>query len=302
VSRLRFGPFEADPASGELLRDGQRVPLQDLPFRLLVALLERPGEVVTRVELAERLWGKGTHVDAAAGLHTAVAKLREALGDTAEAPRLVETLPRRGYRFLGSALRAGGEAGAAGAEAGAAGAEEREAPSLAAAGEAGRSAARGRPRGAAIALVALVALALALAAGWWAATRPAEHRVAVILFDDETGLPGGARRAQALTDATVERLTREADLAVIGNAAVLRTARPFRDLLAIRDALDADLLVVGQLQQLDGGTVVRAHLIRGDDQAHVWFATIPFRDAGEAAFQREVADHIAAAVRTEVDG
>src|SRR5206468_1097987 len=81
--RLRFGSFEVDTRAGELRCDGSIVPLQDLPFRLLTALLERPGEVVTRAELISRLWGTETFVDSTAGLNTAVAKLREALGDEA---------------------------------------------------------------------------------------------------------------------------------------------------------------------------------------------------------------------------
>src|SRR6185295_6999832 len=98
--RLRFAEFEADPRAGELWRDGERVRIQDLPFRLLSALLERPGDLVTRAELVQRLWGGETFVDFDAGLNTAVAKLREALGDSAESPRLIETVPKRGYRLL----------------------------------------------------------------------------------------------------------------------------------------------------------------------------------------------------------
>jgi TolB-like protein len=128
----------------------------------------------------------------------------------------------------------------------------------------------------------------------------AEHRVAVVLFDNETGLAEWDRRAQGLTDAAVARLTREPDLAVIGNAAVLRTSRPFRDIGAIRDALDADFLVVGQVQRVDAAVVVRAHLIRGRDQAHVWFDTIPMT-ADEATLQRDVSERIGSAVRTSAD-
>src|SRR5262249_32701296 len=98
--RVRFGPFEADLASGELWRDGAAVAIQDLPFRLLAALLERPGEVVTRAELTARLWGSDTFVDAAAGLNTAIAKLRDALDDNADQPAFIETVPKRGYRFV----------------------------------------------------------------------------------------------------------------------------------------------------------------------------------------------------------
>jgi DNA-binding winged helix-turn-helix (wHTH) protein len=96
---FRFGTFEADSATGELRRAGRPVGLQEQPFRLLLALLERPAEAVTRAELREKLWGE-THVDFEEGLNTAVRKLREALGDSASNPRFIETLPRRGYRFI----------------------------------------------------------------------------------------------------------------------------------------------------------------------------------------------------------
>jgi eukaryotic-like serine/threonine-protein kinase len=96
---IRFGTFEADPAAGELRKGGRPINLQDQPFRLLMFLLEHPGEAVTRAELRERIWGD-VHVDFEEGLNTAVRKLRDALGDSATNPRYVETLPRRGYRFI----------------------------------------------------------------------------------------------------------------------------------------------------------------------------------------------------------
>ena len=96
---FRFGTFEADSDTGELRRAGRPLSLQEQPFRLLLALLERPAEIVTRAELRERLWGE-THVDFEEGLNTAVRKLRDVLGDSASNPRFIETLPRRGYRFI----------------------------------------------------------------------------------------------------------------------------------------------------------------------------------------------------------
>ncbi len=97
---MRFGVFEADLASGELRKHGIRIKLHDQPFKVLTVLLERPGEVVTRERLFEKLWPAGTLVDLDAGLNSAILKLREALGDSAENPRFVETLPRRGYRLI----------------------------------------------------------------------------------------------------------------------------------------------------------------------------------------------------------
>lgn len=97
---IRFGVFQADARSGELRRDGVRVKLQEQPFQVLVLLLERPGEVVTREELTQRLWPDNTFVDFERGLNKAINRLREALKDNAEKPRFIETLPHRGYRFI----------------------------------------------------------------------------------------------------------------------------------------------------------------------------------------------------------
>ncbi len=98
-----FGPYEAALPAGELRKNGSHVKIQDLPLRLLSVLAEKSGQVVTRDELRKRLWPVDTFVDFEDGLNTAVRKLREALGDDAEMPRYIETVPRRGYRFLGNA-------------------------------------------------------------------------------------------------------------------------------------------------------------------------------------------------------
>src|SRR5688572_28330393 len=100
-SRLRFESFEFEPNTGELYRDSRLVHLQEHPKQVLLALLERPGDVVTREQLRDRLWGADTFVDFEHGLNTAVKKARQALGDSAETPEFIETLARRGYRFIG---------------------------------------------------------------------------------------------------------------------------------------------------------------------------------------------------------
>ena len=102
----RFGVFEVDLAAGELRRNGVRVKLQDQPFQVLAALLERPGQVVTKEELQERIWKDDTFVDFDRSLATAVNKVRQALGDSATNSRFVETVPKRGYRFVGEASAA----------------------------------------------------------------------------------------------------------------------------------------------------------------------------------------------------
>jgi DNA-binding winged helix-turn-helix (wHTH) protein/TolB-like protein len=309
--RVRFGPFEANPASGELWRDGSPVPIQDLPFRLLAALLERPGEVVTRAELTAHLWGNETFVDAAAGLNTAVAKLREALDDAAERPTYVETVPKRGYRFVGKIEDAG-----VATEATLKGRPTSTLNGRPTSTLNGRAASTHVGRGFSLAgvaagvgrrfsVAAMAAGVIALAIGWFAAYRltadPGRTRVAVVLFDNETGDAALAPFAQGLTDATVTELTADARLAVIGNAAILRTTRPFRDIQAIRDNLDADFIVIGQVQARDGDTLVRAHLIRARDQAHVWVDAAQRANRTEAALQADVAGRIRSAVAKAID-
>src|SRR6267154_2766339 len=99
---VRFGIFEVDFTSGELRKQGVRIKLQEQPFQALVALIERPHVVLTREELQKRLWPGDTLVDFDRGLNKAINRLRDALGDDADNPRFIETLPQRGYRFLAS--------------------------------------------------------------------------------------------------------------------------------------------------------------------------------------------------------
>jgi DNA-binding winged helix-turn-helix (wHTH) protein len=98
--RIRFGEFQLDPGTRELWRNGQKFSLQEQPFQILSALLERPARLVSRTELRKRLWSSSTLVDFEPGLNKAMNRLREVLEDSADEPRFIETLPRRGYRFI----------------------------------------------------------------------------------------------------------------------------------------------------------------------------------------------------------
>ena len=104
---VRFGVFELDLQSGELLKHGRRVRLSGQPARILAFLVRRPGELITREELEQELWPGDTHVNFGQSLNAAVKRLRHVLGDSAENPRFIETMPRRGYRFIAPAGAAG---------------------------------------------------------------------------------------------------------------------------------------------------------------------------------------------------
>lgn len=254
----RFGPFEFDAASGELRRQGSSVRLQSQPAQVLALLLANAGEVVTRQALRNAVWGPATFVDFDKGLNFAIAQVRAALGDSAEAPTYVRTLPKRGYQFIAPV-------------------EAAPAPqAFTAAPISGGLPAGGKAYTTKRALIgAGIFLAAAVALFAWRATVP-PPTLAVVAFDNETGQTDLDRYAQAITDALVAELTARGvrRVAVVGNAAVLRTRRPFRDLLSIGQSLHARYVVIGQLQR-DGDRVrLLAHLIRLPEQTHVWVTRI----------------------------
>jgi DNA-binding winged helix-turn-helix (wHTH) protein/TolB-like protein len=274
---MRFAGFEVDERAGTLTRDGVRIKLQDLPFRLLVTLLKRPGDVVTREELRAELWGSETFVDAEAGLNTAIAKIREALGDNADTPVFIETLPRRGYRFI--AMPGPLDHG-----------------SLASTGSGEVPRSQGpKVQGSRDRIFILVAISVALLI--WAinayTSRPAPTAIAVVRFHNETGNTANDRLAGTLTDAVVVSLAENPAYGVIGNSPLLVTDRIFQDVGRIGAALNAEYVVLGQLEKGDNGLVTRAHFIRVSDQKHLWAGTIPLPDANmEQALTRGVTDGV----------
>jgi DNA-binding winged helix-turn-helix (wHTH) protein/TolB-like protein len=255
---MKFGEFEADYSSGELRKNGVRVKIQDLPFRVLVIMLAHAGEVVTRDQLRAELWGAETFVDAEAGLNTAINKLRDALGDNADAPRFIETLPKRGYRFIGAIEAAGSLSSGIPAV-------ERQRP--------GASRVPPFVRVMAALLIGVMLFAALVGVRRWRMT-PARAVIAVVLFHNETGDARYEQLAQDLTDATVVALAANRRYAVIGNAAILRTPRIFTDIQTIGAALGAEYLVLGQVQNAGGTLTVRAHLIHARDQTHLWATAV----------------------------
>jgi TolB-like protein/DNA-binding winged helix-turn-helix (wHTH) protein len=275
TSRIRFAAFTFDPASGELTRDGVKVPLQRQPSRLLALLVSKPGEVVSREEIRLALWSDGTHVDFERSLNFCVAKLRAALGDDAASPRYIETVPTRGYRFIA----------ACGSEA--------------AQGEVETAPRRGTWWAAAATIAALLLAGISIYA-YRSATQP--PKIVVVPFHNETGVPDFDRIAKGVSDAAVARLAapeRLPHLRVIGNASNLRFSFKPPDMKAIGDSLGAQYLLLGQLKKDDRRLRVVAHLIRVSDQTHLWARTID-SEALDLDRQSAMAEEIAAAVTATI--
>ncbi|MFN8060717.1 MAG: winged helix-turn-helix domain-containing protein [Vicinamibacterales bacterium] len=303
---VRFGVFEFEPVTGELRRNGRTVALQPQPSRVLAVLLERPGDVVPREALRERIWGSETFVDFERGLNFAVAQVRQALGDSATSPRFVQTLPKRGYRFIAPVDTVAPATASSPAD------DQPPVPSPVAPSAPTATTARFDARGAggrvaaALAGVTLVGVAVAGVLAWretrerGAAAPPL--RLAVARFDNDTSRPDDEPFVRGIRDVAVAELTARGQgvVSVIGNADVLASPRDTRRLPEIGRALEAPLVVLGQVQH-DGNRVrVVAHLIETASQRHVWAR--PFETASDDPFaaQRELGNAIAAGVTEQI--
>jgi len=288
---LHFGSFELDVASAELRRQGVKVRLQDQPFRLLVLLLERAGEVVSREELRDRLWPAETFVDFDHSLNTAVRKVREALGDSAEAPRYVETLARRGYRFVAPVAEPGPVA------------QPGPPPGADGVAPPPSTAARAFWSGRRVVLVAAV-LGAAVLVIYWARPRfappPPAHRLtlAVLPLDNLSGDVSQEYLSDGFTEEMITQLGRlEPDrLRVTARSSTWKYKHAERDIGRIHQELGADYVLEGSLRRAGDRLRITAQLIRATDQTHVWAETYE-RDLGDVlVLQSEVARAVARAI------
>lgn len=287
---VHFGQFAFDADTGTLTRNGVPVRLPPQPGRVLALLAARAGEVVTRDELRREIWGTETFVDFERGLNFCIAQIRSALGDSADSPRYVETLPKRGYRFIAptSAFRATvGEP-----------VTQPIAPHAPSPSVASRTNRLFSRRGVAVAALLVVLVGAGIAALALRNGSDGPIRIAVVPFDNETGDTEFDRIAIGVADATVARLAtpeRLSQVAVIGNAAILRRPRSFRDLRAIGQELGARYVVLAQVKNDKERVRLVAHLIRVSDEAHVWANTFD-RDSFGLDVQAELAEAIAQSV------
>src|SRR5579863_5020646 len=217
ADRLRFDGFELDVRAGELRKNGVRLRLRGQPLQVLEILLERAGDMVTREELQARIWPADTFVDFDHGIHNAIARIREALGDSAETPRYIETLPRRGYRFIGRvedfpALRLVPETG------------DRNGGQMVALSRAARTT-RSNTRAA---LVIVSAVCVLVMGGWWLSQRSKAkaglapiRSIAVLPLQNLSGDPSEEFFADGMTDQLITDLAGVGSLRVISRTSVM---------------------------------------------------------------------------------
>jgi TolB-like protein/DNA-binding winged helix-turn-helix (wHTH) protein/Flp pilus assembly protein TadD len=272
-SRLRFENLELDLRSGEVWKHGSRVRLQDQPFQVLRTLLERRGEVVTRDELKQKLWPGNTIVDFDDGLNTAVKKIRDLLGDSAEQPRYIETIPRRGYRFIATEEAQPGQA-------------------------------RSARRRWLAALLAMLAVALAFPASkYFEAQRSAAsvRAIAVLPVENLSGDPAQEYFAAGLTDA----LTTEIARTVGGSVRVISriSAEKYRakPLAEIARELDVDAVIRGSVIRSGSRARITAQLVNAREDQHLWAASYDRELHDILNVQGEIAAAIAHRVQVTVN-
>jgi TolB-like protein/DNA-binding winged helix-turn-helix (wHTH) protein/Tfp pilus assembly protein PilF len=268
---LRFGNFEVDLRAGELYRQGRQVKLQEQPFQVLAMLLERPGEVVTRQEVQERLWTEDTFVDFDHSLNVAIKKVRDALGDSADSPRFIQTVARRGYRFIAPV-------------------EDEGRPST-------PRTDRFRRRQVWLVLSFLVATCLAVGYVAWDQFRPplrqeADKIMLVVLpFENFTGDPEQEYFSDGLTEEMITELGRlhPERLGVIARTSSMHYKNTEKRADQIGEELGVDYVLEGSVRQDSERVRITAQLIQVGDQTHLWARSYD-RHRGEIlALQRDVA-------------
>lgn len=255
-SRVRFGSFEIDLRSGEVWKNGAGLRLQGQPFEVLRMLLEHRGEIVTREELKQRLWPADTFVDFDVGLNTAIKKIRDMLGDSADRPRYIETIPRRGYRFLGAVEPAR--------------ATDHISPRL--------LRRRGLIRGQVIALGAALVTA-ALAFSIWLYRNHVRsgsisvRALAVLPLENLSGDPSQDYFAAGLTDALTTELARAVGASVRVTSRVSAEKYKGNPLAQISRELDVDAVIEGSVVRSGNHARITVQLIQARADKHLWAAT-----------------------------
>jgi len=259
---IRFGLFEVDLRAGELRKQGVKIKLQDQPFQLLQILLERPGEVVTREELREKIWPSDTFVDFDGGVNNAVKRLREALGDKAENPRFIETLPRRGYRFIGTV---NGNTPVKGSRPGT---ESRL----------GRRTLRVSLLIGLGCVVLLLGIARFASNKWWQSLwgrgeLPQIRSLAVLPLQNLSGDQTQEYFADAMTEELITELSRLSALKVISRTSVMRYKKTDKRLPEIARELGVDGIVEGSVLRSGDRVRVTAQLIYAPRDSNLWAQT-----------------------------
>src|SRR5690348_15337471 len=291
---VRFATFQVDLRSGELRKQGLKIKLQEQPFRVLKVLLQRPGELVTREELRNQNWPPDTFVDFENSLNPAINKLRDALGDSPDNPRFIETLPRRGYRFIAPVI----------------GDQQEKSPVPAEESKVGDEQPGKNPRisrwliPAAVVVLALLALAyiITIRRGANDAAHSKINSLAVLPLKNLSGDPSQEYLADGMTEELIGRLAAIRDLRVTSRTSVMRFKDTQLSVPEISRLLSVDAVVEGSVIREGDRIRVHAQLIRAATDEHFWSQSYDRELRDALALESEVAESIGEKVEATVTG
>ena len=295
TGRVQFGVFELDLRNAELRKSGIKVKLQDQPLKILQTLLENPGQIVTREELRGRIWPANTFVEFDQGLYNAMARLRDALGDSSENPRFIETVARRGYRFIApvTTVRTG---------------PKPEAFEVRPREQVGKAVTLRRLAASVVAGLAGGALFLVIVLEFnvegsheWLSHRATPIRsLAVLPLENLSGDAEQEYFADGMTDELISDLAQRANLRVISRTSVMHYKKTSKMVPEIARELGVEGIVEGSVERSGNRVRIRVHLVRAVDDRQLWAQTYDseFQDILllQADAAREIAEHVGANV------
>jgi TolB-like protein/DNA-binding winged helix-turn-helix (wHTH) protein/Tfp pilus assembly protein PilF len=308
--RIRFGAFEVDLSSSEVFKHGIRIKLQDQPFQILTILLERPGEMIPREELRRRLWTDDTFVDFDAGMNAAIRRLRDALNDSADQPRYIQTLPRHGYRFIAEVATVDGahhpavaETHSGHADRGSLDLANDSIEPVSATVVAGAKSARMQwlvGFGLTVGLATIITIGTV---GWrhrLFATHASNgiQSIAVLPLQNLSGDSSQDYFADGMTDALITDLAQTNSFRVISRTSAMHYKDTQKKLPEIAKELNVDAVVEGVVIRSGDRVRIDAQLIQADNDQHLWARSYDRRITDVLALQADVAQAIA----TEIEG
>jgi TolB-like protein/DNA-binding winged helix-turn-helix (wHTH) protein len=288
---LRFDVFELDTRAGELRKNGVKLRLRGQPLQVLAILVERAGDVVTREELQRQIWPADTFVDFDHSLHNAVARIRDVLGDSAETPRYIETLPRRGYRFIGPV-------------------KADHSPQIPAESSnktveaVGAAKPRTRRMGFVLALCATGVIALAVWQAWQHSrarkAAPTIRSIAVLPLQNFSADAGQEYFADGMTEELITELSRIHTLKIISHTSVMEYKNTKKHLPQIARELGVDGIVEGSVRREGDQVRITVQLLDGANDRHIWSETYQRELRGILNLQREIAQAITQQVQVQL--
>ena len=297
---VRFGVFELDPWAGELRRNGSRVKLQEQPLQILLALLENPGRMVSREELRKRIWPADTFVDFDRGLYSALGRLRDALGDAAENPRFIETIPRKGYRFIVPVEISATTSTDTPASLAPSPSLERtlKQPQLVAPEKNRR-----RSLVVLFSIVIVAGLFIVFGSLIWRhgqssrAAAPQIRSLVVLPLENLSGDVSQDFLADEMTEELITELGKTSALRVISRTSIMQYKGTKKPVQAIARELNVDAVLEGTVLRSGNHVRITANLVQSSPETHLWAETYDSENGDVLGVQQRVADSVAREIR-----